>query len=196
MAELNWNRAEFVRSAAAPKQFIHSSMPKIAFAGRSNVGKSSVINRLLNRKQFARVGATPGKTLHVNYFQVDGKLYLVDLPGYGYAKVSQDEKQRWAALMEGFFQNVDACDFGVLIVDARHKPTVDDLRMADFFRNSGLEFLVVANKLDKLKKGEIPQNLQQIRETLALGTDTVLIPFSAEKGDGREALMQELGNLL
>ena len=196
MAELNWNRAEFVRSAAAPKQFIHSSMPKIAFAGRSNVGKSSVINRLLNRKQFARVGATPGKTLHVNYFQVDGKLYLVDLPGYGYAKVSQDEKQRWAALMEGFFQDADACDFGVLIVDARHKPTADDLRMADFFRNSGLEFLVVANKLDKLKKGEIPQNLQRIRETLALGTDTVLIPFSAEKGDGREALMQELGNLL
>ena len=130
MAELNWNRAEFVRSAAAPKQFIHSSMPKIAFAGRSNVGKSSVINRLLNRKQFARVGATPGKTLHVNYFQVDGKLYLVDLPGYGYAKVSQDEKQRWAALMEGFFQDADACDFGVLIVDARHKPTADDLRMA------------------------------------------------------------------
>ena len=196
MADLNWNRAEFVRSAAAPKQFIHSSMPKIAFAGRSNVGKSSVINRLLNRKQFARVGATPGKTLHVNYFQVDGKLYLVDLPGYGYAKVSQDEKQRWAALMEGFFQDADACDFGVLIVDARHKPTADDMRMADFFRNSGLEFLVVANKLDKLKKSEIPQNLQQIREMLALGMDTVLIPFSAEKGDGREALMQELGNLL
>ena len=196
MADLNWNRAEFVRSAAVPKQFIHSSMPKIAFAGRSNVGKSSVINRLLNRKQFARVGATPGKTLHVNYFQVDGKLYLVDLPGYGYAKVSQDEKQRWAALMEGFFQDAEACDFGVLIVDARHKPTADDLRMADYYRNSGLEFLVVANKLDKLKKSEIPQNLQQIRESLALGGDTVLIPFSAEKGDGREALMLELVNRL
>ena len=196
MADLNWNRAEFVRSAAVPKQFIHSSMPKIAFAGRSNVGKSSVINRLLNRKQFARVGATPGKTLHVNYFQVDGKLYLVDLPGYGYAKVSQDEKQRWAALMEGFFQDAEACDFGVLIVDARHNPTADDLRMADYFRNSGLEFLVVANKLDKLKKSEISQNLQQIRESLALGGDTVLIPFSAEKGDGREALMLELVNRL
>ena len=196
MADLNWNRAEFVRSAAVPKQFIHSSMPKIAFAGRSNVGKSSVINRLLNRQQFARVGATPGKTLHVNYFQVDGKLYLVDLPGYGYAKVSQDEKQRWAALMEGFFQDAEACDFGVLIVDARHNPTADDLRMADYFRNSGLEFLVVANKLDKLKKSEISQNLQQIRESLALGGDTVLIPFSAEKGDGREALMLELVNRL
>ena len=196
MADLNWNRAEFVRSAAVPKQFIHSSMPKIAFAGRSNVGKSSVINRLLNRKQFARVGATPGKTLHVNYFQVDGKLYLVDLPGYGYARVPQEEKQRWAALMEGFFQDADACDFGVLIVDARHKPTADDLRMADYFRNSGLEFLVVANKLDKLKKSEITQNLQQIRETLALGGETTLIPFSAEKGEGREALMQELVNRL
>ena len=192
MADLNWNRAEFIRSAAAPKQFIHSSMPKVAFAGRSNVGKSSVINRLLNRKQMARVGASPGKTVHVNYFLIDGKLYLIDLPGYGFAKVPQEEKQRWAKLMESFFQDADACDFGVLIVDARHKPTGDDLAMAEFFRNSGLEFLVVANKLDKLKKSEISQNLQQIREVLMLDSNTVLIPFSAEKGDGREALIQEL----
>ena len=91
MADLNWSRAEFIRSAETPKQFIHSSMPKVAFAGRSNVGKSSVINRLLNRKQMARVGASPGKTVHVNYFLIDGKLYLIDLPGYGFAKVPQEE---------------------------------------------------------------------------------------------------------
>ena len=155
MADLNLSRADFIRSAADPKQFIHSSLPKIAFAGRSNVGKSSVINRILNRKQFARVGASPGKTVHVNYFLIDGKLYLIDLPGYGFAKVSQEEKHRWSKLMEHFFRDADACDLGVLIVDARHKPTADDLAMAEFFRSSGLEFLVVANKLDKLKKGEV-----------------------------------------
>ena len=192
MAELNWNRAEFVRSAAGEKQFIHSSLPKVAFAGRSNVGKSSVINRLLNRKQFARVGATPGKTVHVNYFLIDEKLYLVDLPGYGYAKVSQEEKQRWARLMEGFFQDPEACDFGVLIVDARHRPTTGDVSMVEYFRSAGRDFLVVANKLDKLKKSEVEPNLQLIRETLTLEEETPLIPFSAEKGTGRDLLLREL----
>ena len=103
MTDLNLNRAEFIRSAAAPKQFIRNSLPKVAFAGRSNVGKSSVINRIVNRKQFAKVGATPGKTVHVNYFEIDGKMYFVDLPGYGFAKVSQNERDRWAGLMESFF---------------------------------------------------------------------------------------------
>lgn len=197
MAELNVNRAEFIRSAAGPQQFVHSPLPKAAFAGRSNVGKSSVINRLLNRKQFARVGATPGKTVHVNYFLIDEKLYLVDLPGYGYAKVSQAEKDRWAKLMENFFRDPEACDFGVLIVDARHKPTAGDVGMAAFFRNAGIDFAVVANKLDKLKKSEVEPNLRIIRETLELDAATPLIPFSAEKGDGREALLRELtGRLL
>ena len=154
----------------------------IAFAGRSNVGKSSVINRLLNRKQFAKVGATPGKTVHVNYFQIDRKLYFIDLPGYGFAKVSQSEKDRWAELMENFFSDPMAYDSGVLIVDARHKPTADDVRMADYFRDTGKHFLVVANKLDKLKKSEIEPSLQIIRDTLQLGGNNILIPFSAEKG--------------
>lgn len=196
MAELNLNRAEFIRSAASPEQFIHSNLLKIAFAGRSNVGKSSVINRLLNRKQFARVGATPGKTVHINYFYIDEKLYFIDLPGYGFAKVSQNEKDRWAQLMEAFFQDRDACDFGILIVDARHKPTADDRAMADFFRSSGLDYLVVANKLDKLKKSEISQHLQVIQENLELGETTLLIPFSAEKGEGRETLLREIHNRL
>lgn len=192
MAELNVNRAEFIRSAAQPGQFIRSSLPKVAFAGRSNVGKSSVINRLLNRKQFARVGAEPGKTVHVNYFLVDERLYLIDLPGYGYAKVSLEEKQRWAGLMEAFFQSPDVCDLGVLIVDARHRPTAGDVDMAQAFRGAGLNFLVVANKLDKLKKSEIEPCLQCVRRELSLSDEEVLIPFSAEKGEGRESLLREL----
>ena len=130
MTDLNLNRAEFIRSAAAPKQFIRNSLPKVAFAGRSNVGKSSVINRIVNRKQFAKVGATPGKTVHVNYFEIDGKLYFVDLPGYGFAKVSQNERDRWAGLMESFFAENETFDAGVLIVDARHKPKEYDIRIA------------------------------------------------------------------
>lgn len=192
MADINLNKAEFVLSAASRNQFVRNSLPKVAFAGRSNVGKSSVINRLLNRKQFAKVGATPGKTVHVNYFVIDGRMYFVDLPGYGFAKVSQSERDRWASLMESFFAENDSFSLGVLIVDARHKPTADDVRMASFFQNAGKDFVVVANKLDKLKKSEIEPSLKCIRETLSLGEDTALIPFSAEKGDGREALLKIL----
>ncbi len=196
MATLNVNKAEFVKSAAAPAQFIRSSVPKAAFAGKSNVGKSSVINRLLNRKNFARVGAQPGKTVHVNYFFIDGKLYLVDLPGYGFAKVSQAERDRWGKLMEDFFADPESFDLGVLIVDARHKPTADDLTMAEWFKNSGKAFVVAANKLDKLKKSEIEPNLALIRQTLGLPETVPVIPFSAEKGQGREQLLAELMKML
>lgn len=196
MAGLNVNKAEFIKSAAASKQFIRSSIPCVAFAGKSNVGKSSVINRLLNRKNFARVGASPGKTIHVNYFLIDEKLYLVDLPGYGYAKVSQAERDRWGRLMESFFAEEGLIDLGVMIVDSRHKPTADDVTMAEWFKNSGCRLVVVANKLDKLKKSEIEPNLALIRETLTLPEDVILIPFSAEKGQGREALMSEITKLI
>ncbi len=193
---MNVNKAEFIKSAAAPGQFIHSSVPAVVFAGKSNVGKSSVINRMLNRKNFARVGAQPGKTVHVNYFLIDGKLYFVDLPGYGYAKVSQNEKERWGKLMESFFAAEGVMDLGVMIVDARHKPTADDCTMAEWFKGSGRPLVVVANKLDKLKKSEIEPNLKLIRETLTLPESVPLIPFSAEKGQGREALMAELMKLI
>lgn len=192
MATLNVNKAEFIKSAAAPGQFIRSSMPCVAFAGKSNVGKSSVINRMLNRKNFARVGASPGKTIHVNYFLIDGKIYFVDLPGYGYAKVSQSERERWGRLMEQFFAGEGLIDLGVMIVDARHKPTADDVTMAQWFKASGCRLVVVANKLDKLKKSEIEPNMAQIRQTLTLPEEVLLIPFSAEKGQGRETLMAEI----
>lgn len=196
MAAINVNKAEFIKSAASPKQFIRSSTPSVVFAGKSNVGKSSVINRLLNRKNFARVGAQPGKTIHVNYFFIDEKIYFVDLPGYGYARVSQSERERWGKLMEDFFAQEGLIDLGVMIVDARHKPTADDVTMAEWFKNSGCRLVVAANKLDKLKKSEVEPNMALIRETLTLPEETVLIPFSAEKGQGREALMTEILKLL
>ena len=186
---MNLQNVEFLISAASPKDFPKTRLPEIAFAGKSNVGKSSVINRLLQRKNFARVGEKPGKTIHVNYFTVDKCSYFVDLPGYGYAKVSQAEKDRWSRLMEDYFA-AGRIDLGVLIVDARHAPTNNDITMARWFLDSGCPFVVVANKLDKLKKSEIAPNLQTIREDLELPEDCAVIPFSAEKGDGRDELMK------
>lgn len=185
---MNFNNVEFVISAAAVKDFPGNGLPEIAFAGKSNVGKSSVINRVLQRKNFARVGEKPGKTVHINYFLLDKQCYLVDLPGYGFAKVSQSEKDRWAKLMEAYFAE-NRIDLGVMIVDARHAPTNNDITMASWFLNSGCPFVVVANKLDKLKKSEIAPNLARIREELELPEDCPIIPFSAEKGDGRQELV-------
>lgn len=189
---INFNKAEFILSAVRPSAFLRDGRPQVAFAGRSNVGKSSVINRLLNRKNFARVGATPGKTTQVNYFLIDGKIYFTDLPGYGYAKVSKEERDRWGQLMESYFQEERLISLGVLIVDARHKPTADDVTMCTWFKESGCPLIVVANKLDKLKKSEIDPNMQRIWETLELPDTAVLIPFSAEKGIGKTELLSAI----
>ena len=186
---MNLNNVEFLISAAAPRDFPVNRLPEIAFAGKSNVGKSSVINRLLQRKNFARVGEKPGKTIHVNYFVVDQKCYFVDLPGYGFAKVSQSEKDRWGKLMENYFA-AERIDLGVMIVDARHAPTNNDITMARWFLESQCPFVVVANKLDKVKKSQILTNLQVIREDLELPEDCPVIPFSAEKGTGRDELIK------
>ena len=168
-----YQKAEFVLSAASPAAFLRDGRKQLAFAGRSNVGKSSVINRLTGRKNLARVGASPGKTTQINYFALGEAAYLVDLPGYGYARVSKAERDRWGRLMEGYFAS-GLIDLGVMIVDARHKPTADDVTMA--------------NKLDKLKKSEVEPNLSRIRETLGLREEDLLVPFSAERGDGQEEL--------
>ena len=193
---LNLNNAVFVTSAASEKQFISSSVKGIAFAGKSNVGKSSVINSLLNRKNLAKTGAQPGKTVHVNYFLIDERVYFIDLPGYGYAKVSASEKERWGKLMESFFAGNDTYDIGIFIVDARHKPTQNDVTMADYFKSSGKKFAVIANKTDKLKRSEIESNMKLIRETLGLSDDTELIPFSAQSGTGRAEVMNYILNNL
>lgn len=185
---MNIQNTEFVISAAKKADFPRDQLPQVVFAGRSNVGKSSVINCLLGRKNFARVGNSPGKTTHINYFRVDNQLYLVDLPGYGYAKVSQAERARWGRLIEQWFQDPSLMTLGIQIVDARHKPTADDCTMVECFKQSGKPFIVVANKLDKLKKSEIEPNLLRIRTTLQLDDSVKVIPFSAEKKIGRREL--------
>lgn len=192
MTSLNTNKAEFIKSAASASDFIRSEIPAIVFSGKSNVGKSSVINRLLCRKNFARVGQSPGKTIHVNYFLIDEKAYFVDLPGYGYAKVSRSEKERWGKLMESFFAAEGLITLGVMIVDSRHKPTADDVTMAQWFAAVECPLVVVANKADKLKKSELEPNLALIRTTLSLPDEVPVVLFSAEKGTGRDALMTEI----
>ena len=182
---MNIQKTEFVTSAVSPAAFQHDGLPQVAFAGRSNVGKSSVINRLLQRKNFARVGASPGKTIHINYFRVDGQLYFVDLPGYGYAKVSQSERERWGKLIEAYFAS-GLLTLGVMIVDARHAPTANDQIMANWFQQSSCPYVVVANK------SEIAGNLEVIRKALDLAPKTPIVPFSAEKGTGREDLLERI----
>lgn len=189
---INLQNAEFIISAAHVKDFPRDQLSQIVFSGRSNVGKSSVINRLLNRKNLARVGNSPGKTTHINYFKIDQAFYLVDLPGYGYAKVSKTERARWGRLIEEYFADQTLMTLGVMIVDSRHKPTADDCTMANWFRQTGRPFVVVANKLDKLKKKEIEPNLKQIRQVLQLPEEVELIAFSAEKGEGRGELLQHI----
>ena len=192
---MNFHLVKYEMSCGLANQLPQSTLPEVVFAGRSNVGKSSVINRLLGRKNFARVGATPGKTSQINYFDIDGRLYFTDLPGYGYAKVAKEERDRWGRLMERYFAEEGLITLGVLIVDARHKPTADDVTMCDWFKGTGCPVIVVANKLDKLKKSEIEPNLTLIRQTLTLSEEALLIPFSAEKGTGKTELLAAISEI-
>lgn len=189
---MNIHNVEFIKSAASERDFIRDGLPTIVFSGKSNVGKSSVINRLLGRKNFARVGSSPGKTVHINYFLIDKTAYFVDLPGYGYAKVSQAEKARWGRLMDSFFASEGLISLGVMLTDSRHKPTADDVTMSKWFLETGCPLVVVANKCDKLKKSEMDPNVQRIRETLSLPEEVPVILFSAEKSTGKEQLMAEI----
>ncbi|MCX7615274.1 MAG: ribosome biogenesis GTP-binding protein YihA/YsxC [Clostridiales bacterium] len=191
---MNLHNTEFKKSAVSQNDFPVDGLPQIVFAGRSNVGKSSIINKLLNRKNFARVGESPGKTVHINLFLIDKKVYFVDLPGYGFAKVSKAEKDRWGALIEQFF-GFGTISLGILIVDIRHKPTQDDVIMAKWFMETGVPFIVAANKSDKCKKSEIESLLEQIRTTLKLTSYVKLIPFSSVSGEGRDELLYEINHL-
>ena len=188
---MDLTKTVFVKSAASPKDCVRDGRPQIAFAGRSNVGKSSLINCLIRRKNYARVGASPGKTTQINYFLTDGSFYITDLPGYGYAKVSKAERDRWAGLMESYFAARELITAGVMIVDARHKPTADDVTMFRWFRDTGCPVIVAANKADKLKKSELEPNLQLIRDTLELQEEKLIL-CSAEKGQGRDALISAI----
>jgi len=189
--KVNLNNAKFVKSVTDISDLPGLPLPKIVFSGRSNVGKSSVINRILNRKNFARVGDTPGKTVHINFFLIDEKLYFVDLPGYGYAKVSMREKERWAKLIEAYFKDFSNVTFGVCIGDIRHKPTGDDALMVNWFKSTGVRFIVLANKLDKIKKNELEGKIHVICQTLEVPREAV-IPFSAKNGTGAGKVVSEI----
>ncbi|WP_458862065.1 ribosome biogenesis GTP-binding protein YihA/YsxC [Acidaminobacterium chupaoyuni] len=187
------NQATFVRSAAQVSDFPRDALPRIIFAGRSNVGKSSTINNIVQRKNFARVSSMPGKTVFVNLFRIDEEAWFVDLPGYGYAKVSQKEKDRFSQLIEAYMaEDRDEIAKAYLIVDLRHQPTRDDQMMLEWFRAYGVPVTVVANKADKLKKSEIETQMTLCRQTLALRPDELCIAYSAEKGTGREELARDI----
>ena len=189
---MNFNNIEFLISAANERSLPEKKLPEIAFAGKSNVGKSSVINRVLQRKNFARVGEKPGKTVHVNYFTVDNQCYFVDLPGYGYAKVNFNEKKRWADLMEGYFNSGRNIRLVVQLTDMRHPVTKDDLDMMRFMQAAGFDFIVVMTKSDKLNKTERNNRLEAIKEELAEFGDIEAIPFSAQNGEGADKIREAI----
>lgn len=190
---MNYNKAEFEFAAGKAEQLPISAMPEVIFSGRSNVGKSSLINKLVNRKALARVSATPGKTATINFFKVD-KFHLVDLPGYGYAKVSQSEKRRWAELMEGYFNQDRNFALVVQIVDMRHPPTRDDMDMIEYLSANGFPFIIVLTKKDKLKKTQQEKRLAELKEELADYPNVQTFPFSALNGDGTEEIRSSIEN--
>lgn len=185
--DMNYNKAEFTASYGVFKQIPRSDRLEFAFSGHSNVGKSSLINKLLNRKSLARVSATPGKTSTINFFSVDS-IYIVDLPGYGYAKVSQSEKKRWAELIEGYLHDERDLALVFQLIDYRHKPTADDIMMINFLIDSGIPFVIVLTKADKLKKKEREARLEAFRTEIPCYEDITVIEFSAETGEGADKL--------
>ncbi len=185
---MNYNKVQFEAAFGTLKQIPPSDLPEIVFAGRSNVGKSSMLNRIFNRKNLARVSSMPGKTITINFFKVED-VRIVDLPGYGYAKVAKGEKRRWAEMMEGYFQSPRNIKLVVQLVDMRHKPSEDDYIMMRFLKEAGLPFIVAATKSDKLNKTQYKERTEGLRNELSeFGEELVIIPFSSEKGEGTDAL--------
>lgn len=193
---MNYNKVEFEAAFGTLKQIPESDLPEIVFAGRSNVGKSSMLNRIFNRKNLARVSSVPGKTITINFFKVEN-VRIVDLPGYGYAKVAKGEKRRWAEMMEGYFQSPRNIKLVVQLVDMRHKPSEDDYIMMRFLQDAGLPFIVAATKSDKLNKTQYNERKNALREELAeFGDNLTILPFSSEKGEGTEELKKIIESVL
>lgn len=185
-------QSEFITSAVTKVQYPMDIKTEIAFVGRSNVGKSSIINSLTNRKSLAKVSGTPGKTRLINFFLINNLLYFVDLPGYGYAKVSKSEQQGWGKIIETYLLNRPQLKTVVLLLDCRHKPTADDILMYKWIRYYGHEAIIVATKKDKLTKNELVKSEKIIRETLELGKEDKLLFFSSLNKDGRQELIDLL----
>ena len=182
--------AKFLATAVKPEQYPDTFIPEIAFVGRSNVGKSSLINCLTNRTKLARTSSSPGKTATINFYDIEGKYRLVDLPGYGYAKVSKSEQERWAKMIETYLSDRYNLVQVVQLVDARHKPTQDDRTMIEWIRSFCYKPVVVATKLDKLKKSQIEGNLTLIYESLNLDEESILFPFSSETREGKDEVLE------
>lgn len=188
--------ARLLITAVKYEQYPPKDLPEIALVGRSNVGKSSLINCLTNRKNLARTSSTPGKTATINFYEIGGKFRIVDLPGYGYAKVSKQEKEKWSGMIENYLSKRENLVQIIQLVDARHKPTADDKIMFDWIKTYNYEPFVVATKLDKLKKSQIEANLTAIYQDLELSEDSVLVPFSSETREGREAVQELIDYVL
>ncbi len=190
--------AEHEITAVKPNQYPITGFPEVAFVGRSNVGKSSIINTLLNRKNLARVGQTPGKTRQINFFAVNGNFYLVDLPGYGFANVSKDMKASWENIIETYLysRKQNQLKLVVMLVDIRHSPSKDDIIMYQWIQGFGMKSIIVATKADKITRSQINVRLNDIRKVLQLDKSTKIIPFSAEKRTGKEEVLEEIGRSL
>ena len=165
-----------------------NTLPEFAFAGKSNVGKSSLINALMNRKALARTSSQPGKTQTINFYNINGALYYVDLPGYGYAKVPQSEKVKWGRMIENYLHKSQMLKCVFLLVDIRHEPSANDKTMYDWVVYNGFRPVIIATKLDKIKRSQLQKQIKLIRETLEVEKDTIVIPFSAETKQGREEI--------
>ncbi|WP_432408187.1 ribosome biogenesis GTP-binding protein YihA/YsxC [Wukongibacter sp. M2B1] len=185
---------EFIISAVSPKQYPEEEIPEIALAGRSNVGKSSLINMLLNRKKLARTSSTPGKTQTINFYKINNEFQFVDLPGYGYAKVSKSNKEEWGKIIETYLTTRDKLVEVVQLIDIRHKPTQQDIQMYNWIRHFGFKGIVVATKLDKIKRSQRQKHISQIRKSLDMGKDDILIPVSSMNREGKEILWETIAN--
>ena len=185
-------QAEFTTSAVKPGQYPMDGRIEIAFVGRSNVGKSSLINTVTNRRKLVKVSQTPGKTRLINFFLINNQFYFVDLPGYGYAKVSKSEQAKWGGMMEQYLINRPQLKKVALLVDSRHKPTGDDIMMYEWIKHYGYSVIVVATKKDKLNKSELQRSAKVIKETLKLNPEDNLVFFSSLKKEGKEELLEEM----
>jgi|WetSurMetagenome_2_1015567.scaffolds.fasta_scaffold92106_1 GTP-binding protein len=188
--------AEFIKSAVKPDQYPKTGLPEIAFAGRSNVGKSSLINTLLGRKKLVQISSTPGKTRLINFFNVNGKLSIVDLPGYGFAKVSRTEQEKWGPMMETYLRERESLRLVVSILDVRHDPTQQDRDLIEWLRHYGRGHLIVLTKSDKLSRGQALQRRKQIMADLGLGQSEMLVLFSAQSGEGKGELWKAIDRVL
>lgn len=190
------NKSELEAVAVKPMQYPEPSVPEIAFAGRSNVGKSSLLNLLTRRKNLARVSGSPGKTRTINFYRINDEFRIVDLPGYGYARVSESESEKWGAMMESYLENREGLLKVIQLVDIRHKPSAQDVQMYDYLKYFNLDGIVVATKADKVSSNQRSKNILEIRKTLGMSKSDKIIPVSALKKSGHEVLLDEIENLL